>query len=176
VISLFRGLLDRLVLVAGVLAGGCVPGFIAQYRQRVGGRLDQVTQDLLPFQEIARRYHDGDIQVLVKHHLASTDQSFQAEGNAIQGMLDSLASLRAMMDGLQGPVLRQIGYLVGHFDRGIGAATWHSYVPSFNLDPQGLVVAGVIGVACWLIFAAVWSGTARLSDFIAVRVFRPSRF
>jgi hypothetical protein len=174
--NLIRGLLDRMVLVAGVLAGGCVPGFIVQYRQRVGGRLDQVTQDLLPFQEIARRYHGGDIQALVKHHLASTDQSFLAEGQAIQDMLDSMATLQTMMDGLQGSVLRQIGYLVGHFDRGIGAATWHSYLPSFNLDPSGLLVAGVIGVACWLIFAGAWFGTARLANLIAMRFFQPSRF
>jgi hypothetical protein len=40
--SMIRGLLDRLVLIGGVLVGGCVPGFITQYHQRVGGRLDQV--------------------------------------------------------------------------------------------------------------------------------------
>src|SRR2546429_70783 len=36
-----RGLFDRLFLVTAVVAGGLLPGFIAQYRQRVGGRLDQ---------------------------------------------------------------------------------------------------------------------------------------
>ena len=174
--SLVRSLLDRLVLVAGVLAGGCVPGFIAQYQQRVGGRLDQVRQDLLPFQEIARRYHDGDIQALVKHHLASSDQSFQAEGHAIQGVLDSLASLQAMMDGLAGSAWHQIAYLVGHFDRGIGMATWQAWVPSFNLDPAGLMVAGACGVACWLLFAGLWFGLSRLADLIALRVFRSSRY
>jgi hypothetical protein len=174
--SLVRGLLDRMVLIVGVLVGGCVPGFIAQYQQRTGGRLDQVRQDLLPFQEIARRYHDGDMQALVTHHLASPDKSFQAEGQAIQGMLDSLVRLQAMMDGLAGSAWHQIGYLLRHFDREIGMATWQSHVPSFNLDPTGLMVAGAFGVACWLLFAGVWVGTSRLADLITVHFFKPSRY
>lgn len=174
--SLVRGLLDRLVLIAGVLVGGCIPGFMAQYQQRVGGRLDQVIQDLLPFQEIARRYHGGDMHALVTHHLASPDQSFQAEGHAIEGMLESLTHLQAMMDGLAGSAWHQIAYLVGHFDREIGMATWQNYVPSFNLDPAGLMVAGVFGVACWLLFAGAWYGSSRLADLIVIRFFHSSRY
>ncbi len=174
--TLLRGLLDRLVLVVGVLVGGCVPGFIAQYQQRVGGRLDQVGQDLLPFQEIARRYHGGDINALVTHHLASPDKSFQAEGHAIQDMLDSLAYLQAMVEGLAGSAWHQIAYLAGHFDREIGVATWQSYVPSFNLDLASLMVAGAFGLGCWLLFAALWYGVSRLADLIVLRVFKPSRY
>jgi phytoene dehydrogenase-like protein len=174
--SLVRGLFDRLVLIAGVLVGGCIPGFIAQYMQRVGGRLDQVRQDLLPFEEIARRYHGGDINALVTHHLSSPDQSFQAEGSAIQGMLDSLARLQAMMDGLTGSAWHQIAYLVGHFDREIGMATWHSYVPSFSLDPAALMVAGAVGVAFWLLFMGTWFGVSKLADLIVIRFFQSSRY
>lgn len=174
--SLVRGLFDRLVLIAGVLVGGCIPGFITQYQQRVGGRLDQVRQDLLPFQQIATRYHGGDLHALVTHHLASPDQSFQAEGRAIEDMLDSLARLQAMMDGLAGSVWHQLVYLTGHFDHEIGAATWHNFLPSFNLDPASLMVAGAFGVACWLLFVGVWFGAASLADLIVVRFFRPSRY
>ena len=174
--GLIRGVFDRLVLIVGVLAGGCIPGFIVQYQQRVGGRLDQVRQDLLPFQEIARRYHGGDIQALVTHHLSSPDPSFQDEGHAIQGMLDSLARLQSMVEGLTGSAWHQIAYLAGHFDREIGAATWQSYVPTFSLDPAGLLVAGVFGVACWVLFIGIWFGVSRLADLIAIRVFSQSRY
>ncbi len=153
---MLRGLLDRLVLLGGTIAGGCVPGFIAQYRQRVGGMLDQVQIDLAPFREIARRYHDGDMAALVKHHLASSDPTFNAEGHAIQSMLDSLARLQAMAEGLSGTVWQQILYLMPHYDRAIGAATWHDHVPAFALDPPGLLVAAVAGVAVWLLFMGLW--------------------
>jgi len=174
--NLVRGLFDRLVLIAGVVIGGCVPGFIAQYQQRVGGRLDQVRQDLLPFQEIARRYHGGDINALVKHHLASPDQSFQAEGSAIQSMLDSLVRLQEMMAGLAGSAWHQIAYLAGHFDREIGLAAWQSWVPAFSLDPAALMVAGAFGVICWLLFTGIWFGVSRLADLIVIRFFKPSRY
>ena len=174
--SLFRGLLDRLVLIGGVLVGGCVPGFITQYHQRVGGRLDQVTIDLAPFQQIANRFHGGELDALVKHHLASPDQSFHAEGQAVQAMVDNLARLQAMMEGLSGSVWHQLGFLARHFDREIGAATWHDFLPSFNLDPASLMVAGAFGVLCWLVFLGVWSGISWLGDLLVAKFARPSRY
>jgi hypothetical protein len=174
--ALVRGLFDRMALIGGFLVGGCVPGFITQYQQRVGGRLDQVRQDLLPFQEIARRYHGGDIEALVKHHLAAADSSFQAEGAAIRGMLDSLARLQGMVEGLAGSTWQQVGFLLRHFDHDIGTATWQSYVPSFNLDPASLMVAAALGIACWLVFLGLWYGISALADLIVVRFFRPTRY
>ena len=48
-----RGLLDRLFFACAIVAGDLVPGFIAQYRQRLGGRLDQALLDLAPWQRLA---------------------------------------------------------------------------------------------------------------------------
>jgi hypothetical protein len=161
--ALLRGLLDRVVLLGGTVAGGCLPGYAVQYRQRVGGRLDQVQIDLAPFQEIANRYHGGDLAALVRHHLASGDATFHAEGQAIQKMMDSLARLQAMAEGLGGTVWQQLAYLATHFDRDIGAATWKDWIPAFTLDAQGLVVAAVIGVGLWLAFIGVAALLARLA-------------
>jgi phytoene dehydrogenase-like protein len=157
---MLRGLLDRLVLLGGTLVGGCLPGYVTQYRQRVGGRLDQVQIDLAPFEEIARRYHDGDLGALVRHHLASADPTFKAEGQALQAMMDSLVRLRAMAEGLAGSLWQQLAFLVPNYDSEIGRATWHDYVPTFALDLQSLLVAGIIGVSCWLLFLALWRAIA----------------
>ena len=70
---LIRGLLDRIILIGAIFAAACIPSFVVQYRQRLGGRLDQVLRDLQPFQEIANRNHGGDMKKLIQHHLASTD-------------------------------------------------------------------------------------------------------
>jgi hypothetical protein len=161
-LTLFRGLLDRAVLVAGTVAGGCVPGFIVQYRQRVGGRLDQVIMDLAPFREIAGRLYGGSIDALIRHHIASTDQAFHAEGAAIQAMVNSELRLRAMMEALQGGVWHQLQYLLGNADRDLLQSTWSAYVPAFTLDGQGILMAIVIGVTLWLVFLLVWKGVAAL--------------
>lgn len=170
---MLRGLLDRVVLIAGIVAGGCIPGFIQQYRQRVGGRLDQVQLDLAPFREIARRFHDGDMDKLVRHHLASDDPSFHAEGEALQSMLDSFASLTAMAEGLAGSIWQQIGYLLVHYDRGIGAATWSDHVPTFSLDGGSIAVALTLGVSLWVIFQLLWVGGRWVKETIAARLAPP---
>lgn len=156
--SLLGALLDRAVLVMGTLAGGCVPGFVAQYRQRVGGRLDQVIADLAPFREIAERFHGGSIEALIQHHLASSDATFHAEGAAIRAMVDAEQRLRLMVEALQGGTWEQLGYLALHHDPQIVRATWDAWTPSVTLDGQGLTVALTLGVAAWLVFVALARG------------------
>jgi hypothetical protein len=151
--TLLKGLLDRIVLVAGTVAGGCVPGFIVQYRQRVGGRLDQVTEDLAPFRAIAERFHGGSIDALIQHHLASIDATFHAEGAAIQSMVDAELRLRGMS---------QLQYLLAHPDRELLGATWSAHVPAFTLDAQGMLMAVVIGVVLWLLFLLIWNAVGAL--------------
>jgi hypothetical protein len=158
-----KGLLDRVILLGGTVAGGCVPGFIIQYRQRVGGRLDQVTLDLAPFREIANRLHGGSLEALIRHHLASTDQTFHAEGAAIQNMVDSEIRLRGMYEALQGGVWHQLQYLVAHPDRELLRATWSAHVPAFTLDAQGLLMAVTIGLLLWLLFLGIWSAVGAVA-------------
>lgn len=156
------GLLDRFVLVAGTVAGGCLPGFITQYRQRVGGMLDQVQIDLAPFREIAGRLHGGSLESLIQHHLASRDATFHAEGAAIQAMVDSETRLRGMYEALQGGMFEQLWYLLRNLDGSIAGATWDAYLPSFNLDAPSLLIAAIVGLALWLVFTGVRLGIERL--------------
>lgn len=157
---LLGGLLDRVVLLTGTVAGGCLPGFATQYRQRVGGRLDQVEIDLAPFREIAARFHNGSLDALIRHHLESSDSTFHAEGQAIQAMVDSETRLRAMFESLQGSVAEQLLYLARHLDRDIADATWNSFVPTFSLEMSSILVALTVGFTVWLMFVGIWRGIA----------------
>ena len=168
--SLLRGLLDRAVLIVGVVAGGMVPSYLAQYRQRVGGALGQALKDLAPFQQIADRFHDGSLAKLIQHHLASTDPSFHAEGAAIQAIADSVASLRNALAALDTDVFHQLAYLVRQADPAMAQATWDAFRPSFGITVDSLLMAGAFGLSVWLAFlcvwwviAALWSRRARLS-------------
>jgi hypothetical protein len=156
-----RGLLDRAVLIAGVLAGGMVPGFLAQYRQRVGGALGQALKDLSPFQAIADRLHGGSLDKLIAHHLASTDPTFHAEGAAIRAIVDSVAALRTTLAALDTDVFHQLAHVLRAGDAEMLLATWAVFRPTVGLDPDSLVMAGAIGVTLWLVFLAVWWVLAR---------------
>lgn len=151
--AFLRGLLDRAVLIVAVLGAGTVPGFIAQYRQRVGGMLAQVQADLAPFLEIAQRFHGGDLERLIAHHRASSDPTFRAEGDAIATMRDAADRLQDAYTALDTDLLHQLLYLAQSIDTGIARATWDIFEPSFSFTPSGIVFALAIGLAAWLLFS-----------------------
>jgi len=167
---MMSALLERLLLVALIVASGVVPGFIQQYRQQVNGRLEQVRADLEPFISIARQRHGGDLQRLVDHHLASSDVTFVRVGDAINAMVDSMASLTDANAALDAPLVAQVWYLAGHADRAIAAATWQVFEPAFVLTTQGVVFALVAGVAVWVFLLGI--GRAARAGF---RAFLSSR-
>jgi DUF2937 family protein len=159
-VGLIRGVLDRLVLVAAILIGGCVPSFMAQYRQRVGGRLDQVMHDLLLFEQIAQRDFGGSLQALIQHHLDSLDTAFHREGAAIQQMLDAESRLREAAAALDTNVYGQFAWLLKHADPDLVGATWSAWQPSFDLSVDGLTFAVVAGLALWVLFLLIWHAAA----------------
>jgi Protein of unknown function (DUF2937) len=160
--SFLRGLLDRLLLVCAVVAGGVVPGFIAQYRQRLGGRLDQARLDLEPWQRLAEQYYQGDIERLIRYHLDSSDPKFHAEGAIIRSLLATVQQLQSAVDALQGSLFRQAAHLALHADPGLVRATLHDWVPTFALSAEGIVFAVVFAVVVWLAFLALWHAFALL--------------
>lgn len=151
-----RGLLDRALLVIGVVAGGMVPSFLAQYRQRVGGALGQALKDLAPFQQIADRFHGGSLERLIAHHHASTDATFHAEGAAIRAIADSVSSLQATLTALDTHVFAQLLHVLRAPDVPMLQATWAAFRPAFSFDVDSLAMAAAFGVSLWLTFLAAW--------------------
>jgi hypothetical protein len=155
-----RGVLDRVFLVCAVVAGGLVPGFIAQYRQRLGGRLDQARLDLEPWQRLAAQFHQGDIEKLIQYHLNSSDAEFRAEGTVIRALLATVQQLQIALDALHRDLFHQIAYLALHPDLGIARATLSDWVPTFALSGEGVLFALLFALAVWLVFHALWRGLA----------------
>ncbi|HET7757857.1 MAG TPA: DUF2937 family protein [Steroidobacteraceae bacterium] len=151
-----RGLLDRVLLIAAAVVGGLVPGFIAQYRQRLGGRLDQARLDLQAWQRIADQFYHGDLQKLIDYHLSSTDPTFHAEGDVIRALIAAVHQLQSALDALQGSLLQQFAYLALHTDPALARATFSDWVPTFALSAEGLVFALAFALAIWLVFHLLW--------------------
>jgi hypothetical protein len=151
-----RGLLDRLLLACAVVAGGLVPGFITQYRQRLGGRLDQAQLDLAPWQSLADRSYQGDIGKLIDYHLQSSDPQFRAEGAIIRALVDSVHQLQSAVDALQGSLFHQVAWLAFHADPGLVRATFSDWVPTFAFSAEGILFAVLFAFIVWLVFHALW--------------------
>ena len=154
-----RGILDRLVLLAAVLAAACIPSFIVQYRQRLAGRLDQVHADLAAFQAIADRNFGGNLAKMIDYHLASRDSTFHSEGAALQAMVDAAARLQGAVQALNTDLVHQCLYLVRYPDHELLSATWSLYQPGFTFTPAGIVFTLVLGLLVWLLFLGCWHGT-----------------
>ena len=162
--SFLRGLLDRLLLVGAIVAGGLVPGFIAQYRQRLGGRLDQATLDLEPWQKIADRFHHGDLEELIRYHLSSKDATFHAEGTVIRSLVETVHQLQSAANALHGSLFQQVRYLAAHADAPLMRATYSDWVPTFSLSAEGILFATFFAIAVWLVFQSAWWLAARGSS------------
>lgn len=158
--SFIRGLLDRALLIGAVVAGGLTPGFIAQYRQRLGGRLDQARLDLAPWQRIADQFFNGSIDKLIRYHLASRNPTFHAEGAVIRQLLMSTRHLQREVAALHGTLFQQAAYLAVHIDPGLARATLADWQPTFGLSADGILFALVFAAALWLLFQGSWSLTA----------------
>ncbi len=155
--SFVRGMFDRVFLVCAVVAGGLVPGFIAQYRQRLGGRLDQAMLDLEPWQKLARQFHNGDIEQLIQYHLNSSDPQFHAEGAVIRALVATVQQLQSAAEALHSSLFHQTTYLALHADPGLLRATFSDWVPTFAFSLDGLLFAALFALAVWLLFHALWA-------------------
>ena len=165
-----RGMLDRIVLVTGCVLAGCVPSFISQYRQRLGGQLDQVLADISAFQQIADKYHQGSLQELIQHHLNSNDATFFEEGTAVQKMLSTAEQLRQAAHALNADLYHQVAYLLtGGLDQNIAKAAWITYTPSFVLSNEGIIFSLVAGILIWLVFLLFWRITGAFINLITGR-------
>jgi hypothetical protein len=155
--SFIRGLVDRLLLICAIVAGGLVPGFISQYRQRLGGMLDQAKRDLAPWQRIADQNFHGDLAQLIQYHLASKDPTFHAEGAAISSLVASVQHLQSEVAALHGSLFQQAVYLALHVDPAIAHATLGDWVPTFGLSADGISFALIFALCLWLLFQILWS-------------------
>jgi hypothetical protein len=99
---------------------------------------------------------------LIEHHLASPDNTFHAEGAAIQAMVDSANSLRNTMTALDTDVFHQSLYLLTHGDAAMAQATWAAFRPSFGLTLDSLLMAAAFGLSVWLVFLLLWWTVASL--------------
>lgn len=150
--GILTGLVDRVVLVAAFIGGATVPSFVAQYRQRLGGALEQAKRDLSPFQQISDRTFGGDIGSLVEHHRRSSDAVFRSEAEAINTLINSVSRLSEAVAGLKGDLYGQLLYLVKAGDTDMLRATWKQFEPALAFTPQSLIAGLTLGVAVWLVF------------------------
>lgn len=121
-------------LVLGIQA----PNFVDQYGKRIDAHYLEVVENLRGFQDIADRFHGGDILALVKHHRASRDSTFRAEAEPIERMVERKARFGKEREALKGAFARKAAHLLVGGDRETIGETYEMYSPGLRLDRQAI--------------------------------------
>ncbi len=149
---------------AGIASQG--PEFAQQYRQRLGGAIDELTRIVTRFEADARA--NGLTQEAAAARLrASPDDLVSRQGIAMQGNMDRLVHLRAHRQAMQeaGPFGR-IALMVRDGDADLMHAAWGEFEPALPVTEEGIVSA--LGG-----FALAWGAVLLLAGFVRSLFRRP---
>lgn len=150
-------------LAFGLLAGASfsqIPEFAQQYRQRLGGAIDELAT------VVARFDADAGAEGLTRaaaldRHLRNADPLFRRRGESAQISIDRLGTLEAQRAALTAPApFDRLLALTTQADGAIARAAWRDYEPAMPLTTEG-VVLGAAGFVSGLSLAAVLGAMMR---------------
>ena len=152
----------RLVVFSlGLLVGIQVPGFVDQYAKRVSAHYSEIVHNFAGFQDSANRYFGGNVEALIAHHSASTDQVFKDEARTIRELYERLVALRAEREAMGGPLLNQIVHVALRPNREIFEETRSEYTYAVPLNGAAVVSGVASGALLAMLVEGVLTGLVR---------------
>jgi hypothetical protein len=147
----------------GGVAASQGPEFTQQYRQRLGGAVDELRLQVERFDADARavgRTRDDALNRL----RGDPDELLRRQGEAAAANGERLARLERQRQGFvdAGPVAR-LGVMVRDFDPDLARATYRDFEPAMPVTREGFLATAIGFVAAWLglhgiaaTFRALW--------------------
>jgi hypothetical protein len=147
-----RTLIRRLAIFVGLLcalAGSQLPEFAQQYRQRLGGAIDELDRMIAHFDaDVARQSltrAEG-----VEKLKANPDFLAQGRGAAIETDLERVARLARQREAFEiGGPLTRLASLIENFDASTAAKAIEDYEPAIPISVEAFVIAGIALVLGW---------------------------
>ena len=152
------GPIVRIVAIVAGLAGGTVfsqaPEFAQQYRQRIGGAIDELRVIVEDFSEQAAAHH-LDRQQALNAYAQSPDDFLRDRGVSMRSTISRYETLlsQQLNLGTAAPVAKPF-VLLRDADQGVLANTWRDFVPGVPVSFAGLVW-GAIGFIGGSVIAAL---------------------
>jgi len=134
-------LLDRALCVLGAVAFSQIPEFMQQYRQRLGGHLDEARRQVRHFQQAAEQ-SGLTLDRLISQTGANADPAVAKLGAVMTeatGRVDTLAAAQAALD--HASLWSRPFVFLQHLDTAIARATWAIFRPAVPTTAEGLVYA-----------------------------------
>lgn len=154
----------RLVLAAGI-AGAAVaaqaPELAQQYRQRLGGAIEELQAVVAQFDEDASRNRLSREEALGRYH-SSSDDFFRDRGRSMAEIIARLENLMRQSARMkeQSDVLKPVTMLRGYDSRLLSGA-WRDFEPAVPVTPDGFAwSAAGFGTGALLVVLLAWLGRA----------------
>jgi hypothetical protein len=145
-------LIRRLALAIGVLfalAGSQLPEFAQQYRQRLGGAIDELNRMITQFDSEVAAESLTRAQG-VDRLKANPDSLAQERGAAIESDVDRAARLTRQQQAFRiGGPLTRLASLIENFDPATASQAIRDYEPAVPITFEAFVVGGVALVFGW---------------------------
>ncbi|MGE3644964.1 MAG: DUF2937 family protein [Beijerinckiaceae bacterium] len=140
-------ILRQFGLLFGVIAGlitSQAPEFAQQYRQRIGGAIDELQRIIDDFDRDVTNYRMTRTQGLER--LAGDPDPFvKQRGRRIRETEARLSRLKRQSESFKSAgSVRRIAVLADNFDPGLARRTYRSFEPALPLTAEGLI-AGLAG-------------------------------
>jgi hypothetical protein len=150
-------LLDRLLCVLGAVAFAQLPEFIQQYRQRLGGHLNEARRHLAEFENLAT-HAKLPLPQFIERTSTNTDTTVAGLGSVMRTALDRVDELAAAETALRTATLWQKPFVFfTHLESSVARATWEIYQPAVPTTTEGLVYAA----AGMVVFLGLYHGLVR---------------
>jgi hypothetical protein len=153
----------RIIAFGCGLCGGIIasqgPEYAQQYRQRLGGAIDELRQVITRFEADAQASGETRESAIVRLR-SNTDDFVSRQGAAMQANVERLRNLEIHRETMMqaGPFAR-VALMARDGDRDVMEAVYRDFEPALPVTEEG-VLSTAIG------FVAVWGGLLLLVGFI----------
>jgi uncharacterized membrane protein YuzA (DUF378 family) len=159
------GQIGRAVTLVVGLAGGTLfsqaPEFAQQYRQRIGGAIDELRIIVDDFTKQAADHH-LDRQQALDVYARSPDDFLRDRGLSMRSTLERYERLVTQQSDLgSAPPVAKPFVLMRDADEGIITNTWRDFVPGVPVSFAGLVWAAIGFLGSWIVAALFGVGAKR---------------
>jgi hypothetical protein len=156
-------LLKGALIIVGAIVFSQVPEFAQQYRQRIGGAVDELNTFVTRFDADAKSQGLTRNEALSRH-LVSTDDLFKKRGVAMQDTIDRLDRLSVQQRAMTDPssFVRLVNFAT-YADAELARNTFNAYEPAVPVTTEGGVMALIGAFFGWLI-ARLFGAPKRMLD------------
>jgi len=145
-LNFFESIIDRIVAVIGGIIFFQIPAFIIQYKQRLGGHVDELSRLIAQYKSSAAKYGKT-VEEYIALHLNSGVNEIVSTGEFMTENMKRFDELSLALKNLsESSGITKLFVFFKSMDLDILRGTYKDFVPgiSFNLESIAYCIVGVI--------------------------------